>query len=501
MNNIFLQKCVYKALSYRNENDKNKIYNKLKYYNLSAFIILKNNNSNINNLLPSGKKLRIETLENIRSTIKIEINKLIVIKCIRRIWNEENSKKVYNKLNNINLPLKKLLLLDNNIINRHIVNNRKNKITNINLNKLKHCVISYHQLVLNNENKFNQLLTLTTITNPSTTITNPSRTINTTIPQLNDDKIVLKISISKIWDRNDSIKVSNKLYDCHLSSTKILLLDNNTINNILVNNNKTKIKNNNLSKLKEHIKLNRLDYRLFSHSKILFTAPHSIRLLRDNHQIHKKELYTKKLCIEFANIANAHYIAWDDKEIKRVEQLNDNIDNSNRDPNYLRDNELLKSWWTRLMKKIKGNIIGVSYHIDIHGMKDPQTTNEADCMCGVGAMLTENREKAKKFQNDLEKYFIPALEKIKVIMNNTNNSNVRELKLQVGGNLTETPMFQGNWKLVNTNSDRNTLTQISAKLNYSYSVQIELSMRLRKILVDSYDARRYFVHAIINAVL
>ena len=223
---------------------------------------------------------------------------------------------------------------------------------------------------------------------------------------------------------------------------------------------------------------------------IVFSAPHNIKLIRNENKFHKNEIYTDDIAKIFSNLSNGGYISWSKEELRRCNKHGP--DPKNKDPNYLKLCDIEESEWYKYFRKSLTNYKKpFSIHFDIHGMKGPKDkvsiSNRADCILGMVPM-----EKnmgfgfTNKFKNLIEKNLIPILAKY-------------NMEIMVGGKKTSNyPQLSGYW-----GNGRNTLTQISSngkffkKYSFSHSIQVELSLKLRKLIISN----REFCFDFINGFL
>jgi hypothetical protein len=131
----------------------------------------------------------------------------------------------------------------------------------------------------------------------------------------------------------------------------------------------------------------------------LFTAPHTLLLKRDGKRDHKKESRTYELALAFAELCQGIAITWSAEEMRRVTSLIE-PDPANRDPDYLPDAEaqdMLTNPWLYGMNMCQSQFPDpkLSFHIDIHGMKD---IDECDLCIGYASMarhqIWDTEEKA-----------------------------------------------------------------------------------------------------------
>eukprot|EP00040_Diaphanoeca_grandis_P039327 m.4798 g.4798 ORF g.4798 m.4798 type:complete len:360 (-) comp3705_c0_seq1:89-1168(-) len=244
---------------------------------------------------------------------------------------------------------------------------------------------------------------------------------------------------------------------------------------------------------------------------IFFTAPHTLELCRDSQPYHLRESYTGTLAAKFARAQslNGGYLTWTQLErdrVKAVVAATGTPDRSNRDPNYLKGDEVLDSPWfkqlciARRLCVDNNNLVQITpslpnstptvrtqrlqpaaLHVDVHGMSDEY---DADCIVGTGAMLKNcGDEVTRKFRESLDKRLSPLFAKM-------------NMQLSFG------PHLQGYW-----GSGRNTLTQISTdpafwntpQQPFTHAVQVELTLRLRKHFNADKAARDIFANALFVA--
>ena len=127
---------------------------------------------------------------------------------------------------------------------------------------------------------------------------------------------------------------------------------------------------------------------------VVFTAPHTVRLYRDGMDPHLPEDYTGTLVRMFAESTGGTWITWHKRERDRVFSLPDHGPSAtNRDPNYLRNDDLDTSEWFHALKFVRdgfsspwtesGSYID-TLHVDVHGMHDPDPTSRSTLDCEIG---------------------------------------------------------------------------------------------------------------------
>jgi len=210
---------------------------------------------------------------------------------------------------------------------------------------------------------------------------------------------------------------------------------------------------------------------------LLFTAPHGLWLHRDNHEDHKPEDYTSFLANDFGSSLGASVATWSAEEIAKSKQ-GGGADPDNRDPNYLHPDELALDPWNLMLEDQLQRCGGMCCHVDFHGRRDfsPGVNDESDCDIGLGAMFERDPTTAKEMKAQLVTELTRAL---------------AETPFEVNSH----PALQGRGR-----DGRMTLTQQSSQKGMQ-SVQIELSLSLRKELNRNRNLRAKFANAIKAALL
>lgn len=142
---------------------------------------------------------------------------------------------------------------------------------------------------------------------------------------------------------------------------------------------------------------------------VLFTAPHNMYLLRDDHPAHVMEEFTTLIAQRLARQLGGTCISWSRDEQRRSELLwllarhakprtgDDQgffLNPQNRDPNYLLVDELLHNNWFRQMTRVGDKFRDrfgphrPTLHVDLHGCRDPPAT-QSHLTVGVAAMRQE----------------------------------------------------------------------------------------------------------------
>jgi hypothetical protein len=229
---------------------------------------------------------------------------------------------------------------------------------------------------------------------------------------------------------------------------------------------------------------------------VCFTAPHAIKLLRDGHDTHAKELYTSALAAHFAVAVGGGCVTWTREERSRSDVLTEACA-TNRDPNYLRNNELEQSPFFSCMRALKQSFPGkgnVNLLVDIHGMRDPPAY-PADLILGTSAVSRRGlRHKIALFRAELERCLLPVLKQMTLL---DDSGDLVDMQLQAGGPATSLGELTGDY---GDGSKRNTLCQqgtderlwatagsVTSRRDvgvrpFSLAVQVEVSLRLRVYL-------------------
>jgi hypothetical protein len=260
------------------------------------------------------------------------------------------------------------------------------------------------------------------------------------------------------------------------------------------------------------------------------TAPHTLKLIRDGQAAHSSEIHTRTLAQRFAEHIGGACITWTKREVDRVTKMikaGKSPPTSNRDPNFLTTMELSTSpWFFYLVTARRSLLLATqgsmqrSIHCDIHGMKDT-TIEGMDVIFGTHAIKLQhqqhgiNSERVEHFRNRLQEKIIPVMLLVTEIFNAKHPENQEPFAASV--NHKRLDGFAG--------VDRNTLTQLSSKRTlfqtligddhgggddinieddimndpFSMSVQIELSLRLRRHLFEHKEHAQKFINAVVEA--
>jgi len=333
------------------------------------------------------------------------------------------------------------------------------------------------------------------------------------VKTIDTEHALLAKSLSEVlMDSKLASQLLTKLQALALTTTALLLTSRESVNQILGDNGGHGFSEAVFTALRAVIRRLRLVCELppcqARRAPIVFTAPHTLELQRDGCVTHAREDYTGTIALRLADLIGGAYIGWATQERDRVKALINNTgapDASNRDPNYLRDDEQRDSPWFNALRSAReqlgaavlreeGRTVVGYLHVDVHGTRDPPVW-EVDCMLGTGAM--GDGECTRAFRSRLESELRPLLQSIET-------AGGGRMDLHAGGELTPAPFFSGC-----RCGARNTLTQTSTNcalwqsvgsMPFSLAVQVELSLRLRKYLVASPAHLKRFALGIVHAL-
>eukprot|EP00939_MAST-03C_sp_MAST-3C-sp1_P004537 g4537.t1 len=195
---------------------------------------------------------------------------------------------------------------------------------------------------------------------------------------------------------------------------------------------------------------------------IIFTAPHSIRLKRDGDNDHRVEPLTKDLVkvltVEFG-FSKASSILWKND----AEQQYD----TNRDPNYLKREELKSNPWHRFLTNHHQRHGAIAMHFDVHGMNGKKH----------GSDLALGYEPIHRFLKDASYQNLPLnLDKSLRMVLAGKGFTVKEVSTMTGYR----------------SPSRLTLSQQSVEICKSAAIQMEMSMKLRIALIKDATFRKRF---------
>jgi len=233
----------------------------------------------------------------------------------------------------------------------------------------------------------------------------------------------------------------------------------------------------------------------------VFTAPHGVFLRReklakndefeDAFETHHPEGWTTFLACAFAKATGGVAMTWCESERTRS-RLFRAPNPALTDPNAcLPESWRRKSPWTRLLAR---RPVG-SAHVDVHGRRDPDgggpvsaEIGDGDCDVGVGALEAVNVELADSLGRALKDGLDRCLARWR---------RRREARGEF-----DSPAYAVNARPVLTGrrpDGRLTLSHQGCSLGL-VSVQLELSMRLRRALVGDAQATADFANAIVDAL-
>lgn len=211
----------------------------------------------------------------------------------------------------------------------------------------------------------------------------------------------------------------------------------------------------------------------------LFTATHTLLLKRDGKSVNKKESCTYELVLAFSELCQGVALTWSAEEMRRANSLLE-PDPVNRDPNYLQDEEAqdmrTNPWlYGMSMCQILFPDPKLSFHIDIHGMKD---IDECDLCISYASMARHQNWDA----DEKTAFELNILQLLDGFYEDFCGVAVNDIQLTNGVVMS----LCDDW-----NSGRNTLTQVSTNKDlildgkcFRQAIRLELSLRLRKKLVD-----------------
>ena len=236
----------------------------------------------------------------------------------------------------------------------------------------------------------------------------------------------------------------------------------------------------------------------------LFTAPHGVFLRRkivgggletndeNEWETHYPEGWTTFLACAFAKTTGGASMTWCESERTRS-RLFRAPNPALADPNCV-DDDHANSWkskspWTRLLARRQRG----SLHVDVHGRRDPDGAEtsaqigDGDCDLGFGALEALDASGAGRLRAAMERALNDVFARWR-------------LRREKAGDF-DLPAFTVNARPVLTGrrpDGRLTLSQQGCALGL-VSVQIELSMRLRRALVEDERARGDFAAAVTDA--
>lgn len=287
----------------------------------------------------------------------------------------------------------------------------------------------------------------------------------------NDDETQRQLLRESVEDAH----VLEQLVSARLNATKLLLLRDEDLPSSLSG----------IQEVRRRIRRRRLDVGSSGTCPVVFTAPHTLELLRQRGkrlEVHKREDYTGSLAKHLARVLGGAYVTWAADERARVGAVykaSGRPDASNADPNFLRNDELRGSVWFEALELLRDDH---HVHIDIHGMAD-DTIPDCDLVVGTGAMR-RRRGSDDGFVDRL----LAGLDELKI--------DGQPLLYQPKRGGEEPDHFCGDWgNKLGDKSTYNTLTQMTTDSRlfdhpYTHAIQLELSLRLRTHFFPAKDGRK-----------
>lgn len=221
----------------------------------------------------------------------------------------------------------------------------------------------------------------------------------------------------------------------------------------------------------------------FTVCPMLFTAPHSLFLVRDGHPVHAPEGFTADLARDFACSVGAKYLTWAPHEELRNQELFESSgcpDSTNQDPNFTHYLDLAESPWTRHLRRVRDSF-GSPTHpcllVDLHGCKDPIAPGAGyHLIVGLRAMDLAARDDLDEFRTQLGTILPVVLKGFAI--------NMRPVTKNTGACFDE---------------DRRTLSQQSLSEEggrWSHAVQFEMCTSFRTELMDDAELRSCMVEGV-----
>lgn len=246
---------------------------------------------------------------------------------------------------------------------------------------------------------------------------------------------------------------------------------------------------------------------------LLVTAPHNIVLIRDGKPPHRMEECTTQIAQTIAEFLGGASLTWSRREQYRTElrwslvkchgltMLPGNgsgfLDESNRDPNFLSEDEVLGNEWFEkmLVASNRCRAHGASLHLDVHGCRDPPH-HPAHLIIGLGALRQgasspEELAAVAAFGEQLSKSVAPVIEGLKLV------PEAAPVRVLVPADPEEPPSLSGAWQ---PSCGRLTQTQQALRFaRFTHAVQLEMSLSLRRALVRDKDSLSKFASSLWNA--
>ena len=239
--------------------------------------------------------------------------------------------------------------------------------------------------------------------------------------------------------------------------------------------------------------------------RLLFTAPHGIFVPREGERAHVPEEWTTLLATSFARATGGVSVTWSQPERARSKLLRQ-PDQQLQDPNRVEPSRALEYGWGLALERLArdaGTSPGTSrgiisnracLHVDIHGRRDPSTSaseiGPGDCDIGAAALEDADPALGRRLRAAMGRRLRAFLD-----------AWTREGGDGVGGEGGGEDAFAVNEDPVLTGRRPDgmwTLSQQGTALGLA-SVQIELSLRLRRRLRKDETAMAGFARALADA--
>lgn len=243
------------------------------------------------------------------------------------------------------------------------------------------------------------------------------------------------------------------------------------------------------------------ELRFSGNEPVLVTSPHSVYLLRDDHEPHVAEEHTAEIAAVMSFHLRGASLSWTCAEQRRTALLwavaNRRgwdprllLDPRNRDPNYLEEGELSTSAWAADVDCVHGawreRCGGATraLHLDVHGCRNPPDSG-AHLTVGLGAMAARAEQEGSSlgvrrlaaFQRALWRELEPVVAGLELRCAGTAVLTVTGLEGARPGAAAGGARFSGAWLAA---PERRTQTQQAVgKAQFSHSLQLEMSRSLR----------------------
>eukprot|EP00054_Salpingoeca_dolichothecata_P013837 m.77486 g.77486 ORF g.77486 m.77486 type:complete len:447 (+) comp20680_c0_seq1:172-1512(+) len=225
---------------------------------------------------------------------------------------------------------------------------------------------------------------------------------------------------------------------------------------------------------------------------VIFTAPHSLDLLRDGKEHHKLESNTRWLAQQMAIQASASSITWKISEVKRVKEVlkaSGSPDPANMDPNFLQADDFEASEFHQSLRKVFHThkvAKQPSLLVDLHGCRDPTGKGKYthDIYIGLRGMLEKSPIGVN--QGALRKDLLAKALKLEL----PPVLDLANIAFQV-----DSGTFTGQWK----GGKHFTVSQQATLLGVTHVMQVEISRAVREKMVQDDHLRCDFASALLRA--